>query len=157
MNTRLTHELTRRLPTLRRRRKQRRARIAATTAGGVAVGAGLGYLLDPVSGRRRRRVSRDRLAGSARRLQKALHRAEVAKDHDDVTLARKVETEIFRDPDVPKGRILVNVQHGVVQLRGEVPSADTLDALVKRTRDVHGVERVESLLHLPGTGASMHQ
>ena len=54
-------------------------------------------------------------------------------------------------------QIVVNVQRGVVQLRGEVPSADMLEALVERTRDVQGVQRVESLLHLPGTPAPMHQ
>ena len=89
--------------------------------------------------------------------QKALHRSEAQKAFDDATLARKVESEVFRDPDFPKGQVLVNVQRGVVQLRGEVPSADMLDALVARTREVQGVEQVESLLHLPGTGAPMHQ
>src|SRR5688500_10129490 len=43
---------------------------------------------------------------------------------DDATLARKVETEIFRDSDVPKGDIVVNAERGRVVLRGEVPSED---------------------------------
>jgi osmotically-inducible protein OsmY len=143
---------------------------------GLAVGAGLAYLLDPVSGRRRRKLGRDRLAGTVRsgwrRLGRALrlvkaegygvrkqveHRHEVEKDLDDATLAHKIETEIFRDPEVPKGQINVNVQEGVAQLRGEVPNPDMLEALVEKTREVQGVREVESLLHLPGTRAPMHE
>ena len=85
------------------------------------------------------------------------HLQEVPKDLDDATLAQKIETQIFRDPDVPKGQINVNVQEGVAQLRGEVPTPDMLEALVERTREVQGVREVESLLHLPGTPAPMHQ
>ena len=33
-------------------------------------------------------------------------------DVDDVTLARKVETEIFRDVNAPKGDVSVDVQAG---------------------------------------------
>ena len=76
---------------------------------------------------------------------------------DDVTLARKVETEIFRGEDVPKGQINVNVQDGVVQLRGEVPSEELLTDLVERAHGVQGVRDVENLLHLPGTPAPMHE
>ena len=89
--------------------------------------------------------------------QQVQHLKEEPKDFDDVTLARKVETEIFRDADVPKGQIDVNVQEGVVQLRGEVPNSDMLNDLVEKTRKVQGVRDVESLLHLPGTPAPMHE
>ena len=43
-----------------------------------------------------------------------------------------------------------------VQLRGELPSQDLIDALVNRTQQIHGVRDVESLLHLTGTEAPMH-
>jgi osmotically-inducible protein OsmY len=76
---------------------------------------------------------------------------------DDVTLARKVETEIFRDPEAPKGSVDVNVQEGVVQLRGEVERQELMDELVGRAREVQGVQDVENLLHLPGDPAPMHQ
>jgi hypothetical protein len=147
-----------------------------TALGLVGVGATVAHFLDPVSGRRRRKVGMDRVAGTARsawrRLGRALrvlrahaygarkqleHRHEVPKDFDDATLAQKIETQIFRDPDVPKGQINVNVQDGVAQLRGEVPTPDMLEALVERTRGVQGVRAVESLLHLPGTPAPMHE
>ena len=85
------------------------------------------------------------------------HRTEAPKELDDVTIAHKIETEVFRDPDVPKGQINVNVQDGVAQLRGEVQTPDMLEALVERTREVQGVREVESLLHLPGAAAPMHE
>jgi len=80
-----------------------------------------------------------------------------AKVVDDTTLTHKVESEIFRDAEVPKGQINVNAQEGVVQLRGEVPTEDMLDDLVEKTRSVEGVRDVENLLHLPGSPAPMHQ
>ena len=131
---------------------------------------------DPQQGRRRRKMLVDRTAALFRRTgrraeragrgagarvygmsQQVQHREEEPKDYDDATLTAKVETEIFRDAEVPKGQINVNVQEGVVQLRGEVPSEDMLNDLVEKTRSVQGVRDVESLLHLPGTPAPMHE
>jgi osmotically-inducible protein OsmY len=68
-----------------------------------------------------------------------------------------VETILFRDADVPKGQINVNVQDGVVQLRGEVPRPEMIEDLVGKARSVQGVRDVENLLHLPGTPAQMHE
>ncbi|HUQ22421.1 MAG TPA: BON domain-containing protein [Gaiellaceae bacterium] len=78
------------------------------------------------------------------------------KQYDDATLKDKVESELFRDEHEVKGSISVNAQEGIVQLRGELPSQDLIDALVERTHQIHGVRGVESLLHLPGTEAPMH-
>jgi osmotically-inducible protein OsmY len=78
------------------------------------------------------------------------------KEYDDATLKDKVESELFRDEHEVKGSISINAQEGVVQLRGEVPSQDLIDALVDRTQKIHGVREVESLLHTPGTEAPMH-
>ena len=78
------------------------------------------------------------------------------KHYDDATLKDKVESELFRDEHEVKGSISVNAQEGVVQLRGELPSQDLIDALVHRTKQIHGVREVESLLHLTGTEAPMH-
>ena len=143
---------------------------------GSALGALAALFFDPQQGRRRRKELVDRTAALFRRTgtraeragrgvgarvygmsQQVQHLKEEPKDFDDVTLARKVESEIFRDADVPKGQIDVNVQEGVVQLRGEVPNPDMLEDLVEKTRKVPGVRDVESLLHLPGTPAPMHQ
>ena len=143
----------------------------------AAVGAAIMFFLDPTSGRRRRALLRDRSAGMLRRrargaaragravgaeaygvTQKVTHLREEPKiDLDDNTLRDKVETEIFRDPDVPKGQINVNAQNGVIQLRGEVPHPEMIRDLVEKTRSVQGVQDVENLLHLPKTPAPMHQ
>jgi osmotically-inducible protein OsmY len=70
-----------------------------------------------------------------------------------VTLARKVETEIFRDAEVPKGQINVNAENGKVVLRGEVEKPALIKDLEERTRKVQGVREVENLLHTPGSAA----
>ena len=86
--------------------------------------------------------------------QKATHLKEEDKPQpDDVTLARKVETEIFRDADIPKGQINVNAENGKVVLRGEVEEPELIKDLEKRTKKVQGVQEVENLLHVPGTPA----
>ena len=72
---------------------------------------------------------------------------------NDPAIARKVESEVFRDQDLSKGAISVNVEYGVVYLRGEVPDRKQMDALVDRTRKVDGVRGVENLTHLPNETA----
>ncbi len=101
-----------------------------------------------VADRRRRAV----VVGRIRSLISKTH----PKHYDDATLKDKVESELFRDEHEVKGSISVNAQEGVVQLRGQLPSQDLIDALVVRTKQIHGVKDVESLLHLPGTEAPMH-
>jgi osmotically-inducible protein OsmY len=139
----------------------------------IGLGAALTYFLDPDQGRRRRAVASDRIAAFFRRrvrqgeqlgksvtaqgegmAQKAKHLQEEPKPQpDDVTLTRKVESEIFRDDDVPKGQINVNAENGKVYLRGEVGKPELIKDLEERTRKVQGVQDVENLLHLPGTEA----
>jgi osmotically-inducible protein OsmY len=139
----------------------------------VTVGAALSYFFDPQQGRRRRAMATDRVAGFFRRrvrqgerfgraasaqaeglAQKAKHLEEEPKQQpDDVTLTRKVETEIFRDADIPKGQINVNAENGKVFLRGEVGQPKLIRDLEQRARNVQGVKEVENLLHLPGTEA----
>src|SRR5256714_12146902 len=86
--------------------------------------------------------------------EKATHLKEQEKPQpDDVTLARKVESEIFRDAEVPKGQINVNVEDGVVYLRGELEQPDLIKDLEAQSRKVQGVLGVENLLHGPGQEA----
>jgi osmotically-inducible protein OsmY len=134
-----------------------------------AIGAALAYLFDPDNGRRRRKVAIDRTGRLLRRSasrargaavqagnlkQKATHLKEQEKPQpDDVTLARKVETEIFREAGVPKGQINVNAEDGVVYLRGQVEQPDLIKDLEEKTRKVQGVLGVENLLHAPGQEA----
>jgi hypothetical protein len=75
------------------------------------------------------------------------------KDMDDVALARKVETVIFRDDSIPKGKIDVNAAEGVVWLRGEARTPDMIKALERQASAIPEVKRVENLLHLPKTPA----
>lgn len=141
----------------------------------VALGGVLGgFFLDPTSGRRRRAMLAQRvpaffrhrgreLGRLGRRVgsdvygvtQKATHLRQEPKPGllNDPALARKVETEIFRGPDVPKGQINVQARDGVVELRGEVPRPELIEELVERTRRIPEVRDVENLLHLPGTPA----
>jgi osmotically-inducible protein OsmY len=134
-----------------------------------AIGAAIAYFFDPDSGRRRRKILADKAGKFARQggqraqdvaaqaggmKQKATHLKEQEKPQpDDVTLARKVETEIFRGADVPKGKINVNVEDGVVYLRGELEQPDLIDDLESQARKVQGVRDVENLLHGPAQGA----
>jgi osmotically-inducible protein OsmY len=74
-----------------------------------------------------------------------------SEDVDDKTLAHKVETEIFRAPDAPKGDVSVDVQRGVAHLRGEVADEQWITRLGQEAEKVEGVKGVENLLHRPGT------
>lgn len=80
-------------------------------------------------------------------------RAPAEERLNDPALARKVESEVFRDDEMPKGNISVNVEYGVVYLRGEVPDQAVQEELGVRTRRVDGVRAVENLTHLPGEEA----
>jgi osmotically-inducible protein OsmY len=137
----------------------------------VGLGALIAYYFDRDNGHRRRALARERIPALLRRRSekaaqmvtsevkatkaKVAHRKEAEKPQpDDVTLARKVETEIFRDADVPKGQINVNAENGKVVLRGEVEKPSLIKDLEKRTRKVQGVREVENLLHTPGSPAA---
>ena len=138
----------------------------------AAIGAALVYFFDPQQGARRRNMARDRILAFLRRRgrdaarvgratsseayglkQKVVHRQEQPKDFDDQTLKAKVESEVFRPVDAPKGDVNVNVENGVVYLRGQVERPDLIDDLEQRVRSVQGVRDVENLLHIPGTEA----
>jgi hypothetical protein len=75
------------------------------------------------------------------------------KDPDDVTLARRVETEIFRAPDAPKGEVSVDVQAGVAYLRGAVADEAWIARFADEAKKVDGIKGVNNLLHRPGTPA----
>lgn len=142
--------------------------IAAATGGALGE-----YLLDPQSGRKRRRRARERTTAFARRRLSRLARrgryaagvgqgmlhglaAQPARDASQLNsaaLAAKVESEIFRDRSAPKGHVDVNVERGVVFLRGQVDTPEQIDALVEGARAVDGVRGVENMLHLPGAPA----
>ena len=143
----------------------------------AAAGAALAYFFDPQSGKRRRHVTVDRIGGFFRRrgrdlgragravtsevhgvAKKATHLREEQKPQpNDATLTNKVESEIFRDAEIPKGDISVNAEYGVIYLRGEITDPDAMEKVVERARAVNGVRGVENLTHLPTEAAPTKQ
>jgi osmotically-inducible protein OsmY len=108
-------------------------------------------------GRQAARAGRSVAAEAYGLKQKATHLGEEPKTYDDQTLKAKVESEVFRPADAPKGAVDVNVENGVVFLRGQVEQPDVIEELEERVRAVEGVDEVENLLHLPGTEAPTHR
>jgi osmotically-inducible protein OsmY len=111
-------------------------RTAAVGGAGVATAVALGA-------RRRRKALIGRTVGAVTR----------HEDLNDPALAAKVESEIFRDHDAPKGSVNVNSENGVIYLRGEVDTQEQIDSLGTAARKVSGVKEVKNLLHLPGDQA----
>lgn len=149
--------------------------IGATAfAAGAGAGAAAEYLLDPQQGRRRRNMALEQLTARLRRGAReaegtARHAAERAKgaaaaaapggrdasELNDEGLKAKVESELFRPADAPKGAVDVNVEAGVVFLRGEMPDRERIERLAARAGEIDGVLGVENLLHLAGEPAPM--
>jgi osmotically-inducible protein OsmY len=138
----------------------------------LLIGALSAFYLDPDRGAYRRNVTRDRLGGMARRNANQIERAtrRVSADvygakqkitnldqdeppANDSALAQKVMSELFRDADVPKGDINVNVADGVVYLRGQVERPDQIKDIEKKVSRIGGVVAVENMLHLADTPA----
>jgi BON domain len=129
------------------------------------------YFLDPDQGKRRRHLAKDRVAGffrqHARTTKQAAHTAagyaEAFKERakarvreerapgDDVTLKNKIETELFRAPDAPKGSVNIDVADGIVTLRGLVDRPGQVRDLEAKTRSIAGTRDVNNLLHTPGS------
>ncbi len=137
---------------------------------GLAAGAAAAHFLDPASGRRRRHQVADQAQSKATHAASAVQSQATAAAHqakgmahavtpsgarledpDDVTLAHKVETEIFRASDAPKGSVSVDVQAGVATLRGEVAEQEWVEKLADEAGHVDGIQGVQNLLHTPGT------
>jgi osmotically-inducible protein OsmY len=137
----------------------------------AGLGAALAFFLDPELGRRRRAMTRDRAVAIARRGGRRLDRLRRKMRSDiagkqariahsltpvplpvnDETLRDRVESELFRDPDIPKGQININAEHGVVVLRGELDHPEEINAVERRVKKIAGVTEVRNLLHLTGT------
>src|SRR3954469_19666803 len=97
---------------------------------GAAAGAAAARFLTPSTGRKAAAAASSAAAAAS---PQAHHTANAVKGvassvpphrgepMDDMTLADRVRTEIFRPADAPKGSVSVDVQDGVAYLRGEVP------------------------------------
>ena len=127
---------------------------------GVATGAAAARLLTPANGRRAATAASSAASAastqahhSANAMKGAVH-AVTPSHHepmDDMTLADRVRSEIFRPADAPKSTISVDVQDGVAYLRGTVPNEDWSKRLAKDAGKVTGITGVKNLLHTPGT------
>lgn len=146
-----------------------RGKLLITIAGTGAAA----YFLDPDQGKRRPHLAQDRVAGFFRQRMRRTERAaraatsyaegyrerakavvrEEQPPGDDVTLKHKIETEVFRDPDAPKGSVNIDVAGGVVTLRGEVDRPEQVRDLEAKARSIAGTRDVENLLHTPGSPA----
>jgi osmotically-inducible protein OsmY len=144
---------------------------------GAALGAAAAWFLDPNDGTRRRNVVRDKgfkymerakgqagqtvsyagsaIKGKASAVAPGTGREPAGERLNDPALAAKVESEIFRDADAPKGRVSLSVEDGIVYLRGELDDRSQIEKLAEAAGKVDGVRGVENLLHTPGEPAPM--
>ena len=145
----------------------RLAVLAGAAAGAVAV-----YFLDPQHGHARRAQFVDWSGARLRRAWRALNQLGARtganastfpqrmvnlrsgpRPADDLTLRDRVESEVFRNGDLPKGQINLDVESGVVTIRGQVENAFQIATVEKAVLKVPGVVGVENLLHVDGTPA----
>ena len=164
--------LTRRINDIQVGRRTSRLRGAMMAMTGAAVGAAAAFLADPARGRARRARLLDQGAATVRHALRAAERGmrsvrstaegklqamadggERVAPVDDVTIRDRAESQLFRDPNVPKGTINVNVERGILVLRGEVPDDGMRRRLAEEAAGVDGVWSVRNLLHLPGEPA----
>ena len=137
-----------------------------------AFGALAAFLADPARGRARRARVLDQGSARVRRaggemervvrrvgsmasgkLEALTERGSRVTSTDDVTLRDRAETELFRDPSVPKGTINLSVERGVLVIRGEVADTEMREKLGREAEAIDGVWSVRNLLHLPGEPA----
>jgi hypothetical protein len=143
--------------------------LVAVAALAAAAGAALEFFRDPRSGKRRRHLVRDRTRAAFRRRARKVerharyeagklvgvahaitHHEHAISELDDVSLVRKVESELFRDRSVPKGQISINADRGIVVLRGQLEDPEQIRQIENKARKIAGVRDVENLLHRPG-------
>jgi osmotically-inducible protein OsmY len=127
---------------------------------GAAIGAAAAWFLDPNDGTRRRNLARDKATKYARQGKDQAAAAapgggrEPAEERlNDPALKAKVESEIFRDADAPKGQVSVNVESGIVFLRGEIEDGAEIERLREAAANVDGVRGVENLLQTAGSSS----
>ena len=68
---------------------------------------------------------------------------------EDARIAGDVRAKLQRRPDLGAGELVIDVVNGVAYLSGDLHDQNTFGEVVDLTREVPGVRRVQSLLHLP--------
>ena len=147
---------------------RRRGHSTRTVVGSFGAGAAIAFVLSKLDRRRRHEAverttsaARGAAADAARKTDYAAGHVKGAahavttplrseREYDDTTLARNVETELFRPADAPKDRVSINVADGVVELRGQVADAAQVEQLEAAAKDVEGVKDVRNLLSTAG-------
>lgn len=135
-----------------------------TLLGGVGLGAGLMYLLDPDGGRRRRALARDKAVHGLKVSGKALRRTSVDVGNrtrglvagagsllrkgsaDDHKLEGRVRSKLGRHVSNPSA-LQVQCQDGLVILSGPVLASE-LDKVLAKVQKIKGVHEVESRLEI---------
>jgi hypothetical protein len=138
--------------------------------GGLGLGAGLMYFLDPQQGGRRRALVRNRFAHLSHEARNATDvtsrdaanraaglwaeakAAVTGRTADDRTLAERVRSHLGRCVSHPRA-VAVTAENGVVTLSGPILGSE-VDGLLACVRAVSGVSRVENRLeaHDPADG-----
>lgn len=160
---------------LRERWTQRPRLGAPMLLAGACLGGAAMFLLDPVQGRRRRALIRDKAVhlrhvmtrdvptrvekrgrffrGVAKGVVHDTTDALAFSGHplvDDETLVARVRSEVLRDHALKAGEIHVDAYEGCVTLRGQLEPAE-IRRLVHDASRVAGVREVRNFLHTPGT------
>ncbi|MGH7321563.1 MAG: BON domain-containing protein [Candidatus Rokuibacteriota bacterium] len=134
--------------------------------GSLGLGAGLSYLLDPDSGRRRRALARDKMVSAThaasdafdttsrdvrnrtRGLIAGIRSRAAREDVSDPVLVERVRAKIGEVVGHPRS-IEATVEQGRVTLRGAI-LADEVDRLIRRVASVRGVRSVDNQLDVHG-------
>ncbi|HEX6864639.1 MAG TPA: BON domain-containing protein [Thermoanaerobaculia bacterium] len=135
-----------------------------TLLGGVGLGAGLMYLLDPDGGRRRRALARDKAVHGLKVSGKALRKTSLDLGNrtrglvaeagsllhkgsaDDRKLEGRVRSKLGRHVSNPSA-LQVQCQDGLVILSGPVLASE-LDKVLAKVQKIKGVHEVESRLEI---------
>jgi hypothetical protein len=168
----LTSQIRKQSKAARTRLPGRRRRSPWPTITGAVAGALTVYFFDPERGRTRRALFIDWSGARLRRGGRALNGLLIrtgdstaalpqrmvqlrsgSRPVDDLTLRDRVESEVLRNPELPKGQINFDVESGVVTVRGQVDSGIQISRTEKAVLKVPGVRGVENLLHVAGTPA----
>lgn len=64
-------------------------------------------------------------------------------------LTHKIETEVFRNPDIPKGDINIEAVNGVVTVRGTVRDRRVMQKVLREVENVDGVREVVNYMKTP--------
>ena len=133
------------------------------------IGLGTAYLFDPYRGKRRRTVARERILKLLRRTARlgqkkarftggrlrglaARARSLVWRPPgvavDDRTVEQRIRSGALRDVGLSASEVEVEVESGVVTLRGSVGRRSLADELVTRVEKVPGVRDVAAMIRV---------